>query len=226
MSETLEQITEVAQEFAGVLTQKSNDLVIVNHEDLGKAAALQKQAKDEIKIIETAFKPHKENAFKAHRDLCSAEAEQLVPFKKITSILKPKILKFQKDEEDRLQKEQQEREKQQRIEEATAKQKAQEMKDKQVEELMDAGDYEKAEEIMEAPTPQPVAAYVPEPEKIKVTGAGVRKIWKGRVLDFSKVDDRFKVIDQQAINKMAGICKDKQKEPGLEFYEDTTLSGK
>lgn len=226
MTVSLEQVTKEAGELSGVLIQESNALYIKDQNSLQAAAEYQQEAKREIKVIESAFKPHKKNAFKAHKDLCKAEADQLAPFKEIGAILKPKILEYRIAEAKREAKEKEEREAKQRQAEAEAKEAAKKTRDRQVEGLLDIGAFEDAEAVLEAPISEPVAAYVPEPEKVKVAGAGTKQVWKGRVLDFSKVPDKFKIIDQQAVNKYASALKDKAEEPGIEFYPDMQLTGK
>lgn len=224
--QNLEEVKEQAGELSTFLIGKSNELAIFDHEDLERASAINIQAKTEIKIIEAAFKPHKDNAYKAHKDLCKAEAEQLAPFKQIGAILKPKILEYRIAEGKREAKEKEEREAKQRQAEAESKEQAEKEKARQVEGLMDAGDFDKAEMVMEAPTPEPVAAYVPEPEKVKVAGAGTRQVWKARVLDQFKVPEAFKVVDQKALDSYAKSTQGRQKMEGVEFYQETQLTGK
>lgn len=224
--ENLEEVKRNAMEMSSLMVQGANELKIETQAHLGLAADLNTRAKNEIKVIEAAFKLHKDNAFKAHKDLCKAEAEQLAPFKTITSILKPKIIQYQNDVEERERKEHEARVAKQRQDEAEAKKEAEERKAQEVENLMDAGDFEKAEAVMESPTQEPMAAVVPEPEKVKVAGAGTRKVRKGRVINFAKMDDDFKQIDQKAINKYAAAMGENAKATGIEFYWDTQLTGK
>ena len=224
--ENLEEVKRDAGVLSVAMVQDANEMKVETIVSLGFAADLMTQAKSEIKVIEAAFKPHKDNAFKAHKDLCKAEAEQLAPFKSITNILKPKIIAYQNAVEERERKEREAAQAQQRIDEAKAKAEAEKAKEAQAEALMDAGDFEKAEAVMEAPTPQPMAAVVPEKPKEKVAGAGTKKVRKGRVIDFSKVSDDFKQEDQKAINKYASAMGEKAKADGIEFYWETQLTGK
>lgn len=224
--ENLEEVRKSAEVHSEVITTEANVLVIKDQQGLEYAALLNKQAKDEIKVITDAFKPHKDNAFKAHKDLCKAEAEQLAPFKSITNILKPKILKYTNEQEAITEKARQEKIAKQRQAEAEAKAEAEKAKEAQVDALIEAGDLEKAEAVMEAPTPEPVAAFVPEEKPEKVAGAGTRKIWKARVLDSTKVPDMFKIVDQKALDAYAKSTKGTQKMEGVEFYQETQLTGK
>jgi len=222
----LEQVKEKAGEISVLLTEQSNDLIITTQVDLKNAAEIMDECRSEIKVIEVAFKSHKDNAYKTHKDLCAAETKQLSPFKSIIGILKPKILRYQTEQQEKERKQQQERERIQREEEAKLKKEAEEAKEKQVDALLEAGDEEKATEIMKAPTPVPVAAYVPEVKTEKVKGAGTKKVWKARCLNFELVHDKYKTFNQQAADKVASAFKKNAKEPGIEFYEDTQLTGK
>jgi hypothetical protein len=224
--ENLEEVKKEAAVHSETITTEANVLVITDKQGLEYAALLNKQAKDEIKVITDAFKPHKDNAFKAHKDLVAAENQQLAPFKSITNILKPKILKYTNEQEAIAEKARQAKIAKQRQAEAEAKELAEKEKAAQVDALLDAGDLEAAEAVSEAPTPEPVAAFVPEEKPVKVAGAGTRKIWKARVLDAAKVPNMFKIVDQKALDAYAKSTKGNQKMEGVEFYQETQLTGK
>jgi len=224
--ENLDSVKEEAEIQCLEITAQSKQIVITNQKGLEYAAILNKKAKDEIKIIENAFKPHKDNAYKAHKDLCKAEAEQLAPFRQVAAILKPKILKYTVAQEEIARKELEAKIAKQRQAEAEMKAKIAKEREEVVGALLEAGDYEKAAAVMESPTPEPMAAYIPEEKPEKVAGTGTRKVWKARVLDASKVPDMFKIVDQQAIDAFARSTKGNRVVEGLEFYQEVQLSGK
>jgi len=224
--ENLDEVKKDAVIISSVLVTDSNALFINGNNDLRIAADYQQQAKSEIRVIEAAFKPHKDNAFKAHKDLVAAEKEQLAPFKSVINILKPKIIAYQNQQEAIAEKARQAAVAKQRQAEAEAKQAAENEKEAQVAKLMEAGDIDKAEAVMDAPTPQPVDTYVPEVKQEKVAGAGTRKTWKARVLDAAKVPDMFKIVDQKALDAYARSTAGKQNMAGVEFYQETQLTGK
>ena len=226
MEQNLEQMKDKAAEFSGYLIEHSTGLEIIDQVCLEVAAELSSKAKNEIKVIESAFGPHKSNAFKAHRDLCDAEAKSMAPFKVVLNILRPKVIKYTSDIAKKLRKEKQEREYRQREIEAENKLRAEVEKIKHAENLMDFGDLDKSEAVLEDPVPESIPAILADPEPVKVKGAGTKQVWKARVLDFSKGRNMFKIIDQKAIDRMAKICKDGTGEPGLEFYQVTQVTGK
>lgn len=82
---------------------------------------------------------------------------------------------------------------------------------------------ERSEALMEEAA-SIVAPVVQVAEKEKVKGESTRKIWKGRVIDPSKVPDVFKVIDQKAIDNYAKATKGAIPQEGIQFYEDSVLA--
>ena len=226
MKNNLEKVEKEAVEHADTITIESNNLIITDKEGLEYAALLNKQAKDQLKVIEEAFKEHKENAWKAHKALCASEAKAMAPFKSISNILKPKILKYQTEQEEKARKEREAIAAKQRVEEAKAKAKADKEKEKQAAKLRKAGDEEKARMVEEAPTPEPVAVFVPEVKTEKVKGAGTKKVWKARVLNQAAVPEMFKIVNDKALQAYAKSTEGKQAVDGVEFYQETQLTGK
>lgn len=215
--------------YSASLEEQTKSMVIATDEDLKRAVDLKAQCKNEIKKIEEAIKPRIDLAHQLHKDLISDKKKGIQPFEEIlTDHLNPKILAYQVEQEKLAKEKQEAEEKKRREEEAEANRIAEEEKAKHVEALREAGDTEKAEMIEQAPTPKPVSSYVPKEKEAAATvkGAGTRKTWKARPLDFSKIDDKFKIFDQAKANKMAAICKDETTEPGMEFYQEAELSGR
>lgn len=91
----LEEVKTVAEEMSTSMIRRSESCYIKNKNDLNVAAEMYAHAKDQIKVIEEAFKTHKTNARKAHKDLCDAESEQILPFRKVQALLKPKMVAYQ-----------------------------------------------------------------------------------------------------------------------------------
>ena len=80
------------------------------------------------------------------------------------------------------------------------------------EELKKKGKTEKAQEVMPAiKTVENRAASV---------GASFIDNWKGRVTDFSKLPDEYKIVNQVLLNEKARELKEKFSIPGAESYND------
>lgn len=94
MENNLDEVKSVSMELSTSMIETSTEIDVNSKEDLEKATALYHHAKDQIKVIEKAFADHKANAWKAHKDLCSAESEQILPFRKVLALLKPKMTKY------------------------------------------------------------------------------------------------------------------------------------
>jgi hypothetical protein len=69
-----------------------------------------------------------------------------------------------------------------------------------------------------APVAQP--ASVPEHVRTETGTLGGRDNWKARVVDFAKLNDRYKLPNEQLLNALARSTKGKAVEPGVEFYND------
>lgn len=54
----------------------------------------------------------------------------------------------------------------------------------------------------------------------KAAGVSIQKTWKGRVVDFSKLPDEFKIIDQSKINKAVKLAGGEIDIPGVEVYQE------
>lgn len=71
-----------------------------------------------------------------------------------------------------------------------------------------------------------VPAPPPVPERVR-TGMGTmggRDNWKARVLDFKLLDDRFKLPNEQMLNALARSSKGTAVEPGVEFYNERSVT--
>jgi len=66
------------------------------------------------------------------------------------------------------------------------------------------------------------APVVLERPENKIGNAQVSKVWKFRVVDFSKVPDLYKEINNVAVNQ--AIREGKREIPGLEIYQEEQLS--
>lgn len=58
----------------------------------------------------------------------------------------------------------------------------------------------------------------------KVKGISKRKVWKARVVDFSKLPDDYKVANEKALGALARSTQGSMNIPGVEFYADETIA--
>ena len=66
----------------------------------------------------------------------------------------------------------------------------------------------------------------PVPRIVRTETASVagRDNWKVRVVDFAKLSDRFKLPNEQMLNALARSTKGQVVEPGVEFYNDRSVT--
>lgn len=61
------------------ITGKVDSIIIETEADYGEAAKYGKRVKAQIKAVKDYWKPLKENAAKAHKEICAREKEMLAP---------------------------------------------------------------------------------------------------------------------------------------------------
>jgi len=71
-----------------------------------------------------------------------------------------------------------------------------------------------------------IAPVVQIGEQAKSEGVSTRKTWKARVVDISLVPRAYMVVNQQALDALAKATKGSMALPGVEFYEDSSLTVK
>jgi hypothetical protein len=121
-------------------------------------------------------------------------------------------------------------EEQRRIEEQQRKQQAEESKDvdQQICDAMAEGDTDKAQDLLsqkeQAQTfvPAPTAAVAPVIPKI--AGQKVIDIWKVVVVDFSKLPDRYKIANMDALQGIADATEGKEVIEGVRFEKDVRIA--
>jgi hypothetical protein len=182
------------------------------------------------KSIADFFKPMKDAAHRAHKEVCNRENETLKPLEDAALALGQRIASFEHQareaariEQDRLRVEQQ------RIAEEEARQEAERLAIEDAIELEAAGDIAAAEAVLANPTPV-VPRYVAPPvvptNITRVAGAAARTTWKARVVNPNLVPREYLIVDESALNKIAGVMKERAKVPGVEFYPETAVHGR
>jgi len=131
------------------LVIRAKALEVTDNESYLAAAEFGKGIKALQKKIVEFFAKHKTNAFKAWKDLCADEAQQLTPTAEAEQIVKSKMLAWQKEEAARLDKIRRERE-------AAAKKLEEDRRVQEALDLDEDGDRAAAEERLTEPIVAPV----------------------------------------------------------------------
>jgi len=217
MDTTMEQELEQG---GALMVKTANSLTITSHEDYDKGTAILKDIKARVKKVKEYWKEPKANADAAHKALVAKEAQMLKPLQEAESIIKKAMLAYTTEVE-RKRREAEEaarkvREAEVRRLEAIAAQ-AEAQGDEDTAEIM----RDMAEEV---PLGEISAAAAPTAK-----GVSVRTTWKARVIDPRLVPAYFegaelRTINMTALNNIAKWQNGEAKIPGVEFYQDSTMS--
>ena len=209
-------------EVSGQLTVKrANELKVESNEEYDEAGNLLIQLRTQQKRIKEYWKVPKAAAHSAHSTICEREKEMLEPLVKAEEAIKGAMAKYH-NEIERARKE---------AEEAAQKAKDQEMERllEQAIEAEEAGDKEKA--ALNAAMAEMISDMKPISgfDAPKVKGVGVRKTWKARIVDAAAVPAYYngieiRKIDMTQVNALARMSKGLFSIPGIEFYEDSSVS--
>ena len=160
------------------------------------------------KRVEDFFKPMKQKAQDAHKQICQQEKEQLSPILTAIEGLKQKTIAYYAAEQQRIAAEQ---ERQRKAAEELAALAA---------EAETQGDTETATE----------AVGLAAVEEAKVTcspsakGTSMREVWRAEIIDADKVPRCFLIVDQAALDALAKSQKDKMNVPGVKAVMSYTNS--
>lgn len=216
MDTTMEQELDRA---GAMMIRAAHGMTISSNEDYEKGNALLKDIKGKIKAVKDYWKEPKASAQAAHKQLVARESAMLKPLEGAESIIKRAMLDYtaavEKARREAEEAARREREAEAWRLEALAAQ-AEEQGDEETAEIL----YDMAEDV----PVQAVAVQAPEAK-----GASVRKTWKARVTDPKLVPAYFdgmelRTINMTALNNIARWRNGEAEIPGVEFYQDATLS--
>lgn len=216
---------ELKQSGASIVEQ-SQELVIFSAEDNESANSLLRAVMQGKKNIKAFWKEPKEKAHQAHKAISEREGAMLLPITMAEQRIKGKIAEYVTAE---------------RIKREAEEKKIKEANDKiERERLAAIAKAEKElEDAKETLTPAQIAAeemkikrqnekeFMPEvklEKKEAPRGQIIKTIWKAEVTDKSLVPEMYKVVDESALNKIAGALKEKASIPGVKFTKTTNVS--
>jgi len=220
--DTLKENESRHKESANEVMLQIATFVVANQQDYNNASELLKDIKHRSNQIVDYWKPVKNNAHKAWQQICNKEKELLEPFSKAETEIKSKMVTFQKQkiEEERILKEEQERFKKEEESRllALAVEAEKEGKAEHAEYLLEIAE-ETKNIVFEAP------------KVVKTPDTSVRKTWKARVINETLVPVEImgtviRPVDITALDKLAKFSKGATQIPGVEFYEDITISAR
>lgn len=210
---TLPDTTDLELQSATMLDAATAIVVSTAEQDAGATKFLQ-TASGFIKEVQAAFKPAKDAAHKAHKEVCNIENQLCEIPKKAVAAVKPKIIAYRQEQERIRQAEES------RLREVARKEE-EERRLQQALELERAGKEEAVEQVLAAPieAPPTVVPKAPTPK-----GTSVRESWKHRVINGDLVPRAYLMVDDRALAALARAMKSKASVAGVEFYDEGTLA--
>lgn len=203
------------KEQAATLEQQAQTYQIATNEDYSQGAEFLKRVKGTEKEVKAYWKPAKDAAAKAHKEICQKEKAMLSVCENAEKILKGKMLTYsQKVEAER------------RAAEEQARKAAQEETDRL---LVEAAKAEKSGDSVSASVNMAMAEQMesvkPAVQVVapKATGISSKKVWKCKVTDSSKVPVAvcgvcIRPVDERAIMQLHRLNPNVEI-PGVTFFQ-------
>jgi len=193
-----------------LITKSENIVAILNQTEYDAAAQLKQELKSFRKQIAETFKPIIDKAHKAHKEAISQMKKVEEPFiaqeRRLDPILATWLTEQSKIREEKLA--------EMRREKALIEERALAAADI----AQEHGDEEAARDIIESVNTLAPAAL----DKPDSGGIHVRKNWKYRIVDASKVPEQYKKIDESKIGKVVRALGEHASILGVETYCETT----
>jgi len=202
MDEETEEQGEITKE-SGLIVQKAIALKVENDEQLHFAYDLNKKIKLVEKRVNKYFDPSIKKAHETWKSNLAMKKKQSEPLKRAEKIIKSKTTLYHEEQERIRWEEERKRQEELRKQE----------EEYRLKEAVETGD----ESVLDEPIVVPV---VKMEDTTKHEGVSYSKKWKARVVDFSKVPDEYKIINQVKINQIATATKGKINIPGIEVYAE------
>jgi hypothetical protein len=217
-TQALQPIADELMREAMTVVDHANTMTIATQEDYADAADFLKSIKAEMARRGDKLDPARDAAYKAYQVILALIKEALKPLLAAEATTKKKMAAYS-DEQERIRREEQARA------EAEAKRLAEESAMREAEALVDAGQTEEAERVIEE-----AVAYVPPPVVLqtapKVAGIATRKVWKHRTTNPSAIKRAYLIPNEKAI---AAIVRQLgpvavEQVGGIEVYQETSIA--
>jgi flagellar biosynthesis GTPase FlhF len=190
-------------------------LQVIDNETYIVAGEMLLTCKEMEKKIKDFFKPHKDNAYNAHKALCKAETDELNKLNPGINHLKKEISSYQQEQE-RLR----------RIEEKRLREIARkEEEERKLREALQAeaeGNNEEAQAIIDEPI-EPPPVIVPKSTP-KIEGITSRIQWNFRIVNESKIPREYLIPDRMKIGAVVRALKGAAKIDGIEVYSESNIA--
>lgn len=222
---------EQIQEKALTVLNQAQGLVVSNEAEYVQAGEFIMGCKSLIAEVKAFFKPMKDKAFAAHREICNKETSTLNPVEQAIKVAGDRALPW-KQEQDRLAAIEAERIRQEKIRERGA------LKLEEAEFLEHIGDTAGAQQAIEQAVVEPRRSKI-ESTIPKVAGLSTRKKWTFRYISPDQVARKYCGPDDQIIKFTIGnyfaripnptreqIEKLEKEVGGIEVFQEEVFAGR
>ncbi len=212
---------EMRQEI-NLVEAEAQKLVISTDEEYERAAEIGKQIKAKAKAVTDFFKPMKDQAHKAHKELCNREKELLKPLKDTEAFLKKGMTEYyQAKERKRLELEE-------KIKRA-ASEECERKLDEAVEQEAAGCDEAAVAALIDAQIAETATNATVRIDKPKVKGVSNTKDWEIFEIDNEKVPVNFagneiRPVDEKEIMKLIRESNGTIQIPGVQYRAVTKIS--
>lgn len=217
--------SELTSETSGVLLW-AQSLSIQSAGDYEDALTGAQRIKQAMARVVDFFRPHKENAHKAHRALCDAETRLLTDPRAAEQYVKSEMMRYERQERDRAEKERQ------RLQ-AEAEERARRERERLEKQAAKLKTPEKQAEKLEQAASIVVPVIHVQSNVPKMVGASMRTSWvvdsvdKAALIVAAAADANLQVylsIDESALRKIGSATKGQLQIPGVTWREERTMA--
>lgn len=195
------------------LAAAERDTTLECAEDFTLAGETLREVKASIARVVEFFRPLKETAWNAHKQIVAKEKAIIDPRQAVAAAISAKMVKFQAQERARLEAERKEAE-------AKARAAEEERRLEQAVELEAVGMKAEADQVLAAP----VQVAVPVQAQTKAAGISFREIWKFSVENLSIVPREYLQLDEKKVGAIVKAMKGQTAIPGIKAYSETTTA--
>ena len=204
-----------------MIVDRAKSLTIATSADYELAGQMLVEIKASTKAVKDYWKEPKSSAAAQHKLLCDKEKQMLDPLVKAEAIIKSAMVSFQAAVEKARRE----------AEEAARKRQAEEAERLLAQAIKAEGEGNESEAAASMAMAQMVDDMRPvvSVEKPTAAGTSIRKTWKARITDPKAVPSyvngiEVREINMSALNSLAKMTNGTIEIPGVEFYQESTLS--
>lgn len=211
------------EEKALALPDQARNIKVFDQNSLSVANKFILWSKSLEKEIDASYDPIIKKAHGVHKEAVGQKKKIKAPLLEARGIVSPRVASYLVEQE-RIRRKAEEKHAKEIAKAVLKAAEEEEARNKEAEEAMENGDFEKAEEIMDTPVAQVAAIDHLVPKAPKTTGLSVQTRWKFRIIDEAKIPRDYMKPDEVKIGQIVRAMKGKLAIPGVQIYPDDSLT--